>query len=157
MNQYSANYVPPQSGQTTQLPSFNNLTKSTGATSNHDQPVNLPPASSIINDGSPKKGHSASPSVPALSPAEKPPQQVPAHQTPAVQSQDTAAQSQAQAQAQAQAIMETQQGGSNYKPLNVKDALHYLDQVKLQFREQTNVYNNFLDIMKDFKSQKYVF
>ncbi|ODQ49447.1 hypothetical protein PICMEDRAFT_23790, partial [Pichia membranifaciens NRRL Y-2026] len=41
----------------------------------------------------------------------------------------------------------------NYKPLNVKDALYYLDQVKLQFRNQTDVYNNFLDIMKDFKSQ----
>ena len=46
---------------------------------------------------------------------------------------------------------------ANYKPLNVKDALYYLDQVKLQFRDQTDVYNNFLDIMKDFKSQKYVF
>lgn len=46
-----------------------------------------------------------------------------------------------------------QSGNLNYKPLNVKDALYYLDQVKLQFREQTDVYNNFLDIMKDFKSQ----
>lgn len=41
----------------------------------------------------------------------------------------------------------------NYRPLNVKDALSYLDQVKLQFRDQTDVYNKFLDIMKDFKSQ----
>ncbi|OWB58459.1 hypothetical protein B5S28_g4495 [[Candida] boidinii] len=40
-----------------------------------------------------------------------------------------------------------------YRPLNVKDALSYLDQVKLQFQAQTDVYNNFLDIMKDFKSQ----
>ncbi|PWN17764.1 hypothetical protein BCV69DRAFT_285648 [Microstroma glucosiphilum] len=37
--------------------------------------------------------------------------------------------------------------------LNVKDALSYLDQVKLQFAEQPDVYNRFLDIMKDFKSQ----
>lgn len=47
-----------------------------------------------------------------------------------------------------------QKGNPNYKPLNVKDALYYLDLVKLQFRNQTDVYNNFLDIMKDFKSQK---
>ena len=44
-----------------------------------------------------------------------------------------------------------------YQPLNVKDALSYLDQVKLQFAEQPDVYNKFLDIMKDFKSQAYVF
>ncbi|CAO1622068.1 unnamed protein product [Sympodiomycopsis kandeliae] len=37
--------------------------------------------------------------------------------------------------------------------LNVKDALSYLDQVKVQFAEQPDVYNRFLDIMKDFKSQ----
>ncbi|KAJ3415607.1 Transcriptional regulatory protein sin3 [Chytridiales sp. JEL 0842] len=41
----------------------------------------------------------------------------------------------------------------NYRPLNVKDALSYLDQVKLQFQDQPDVYNRFLDIMKDFKSQ----
>ncbi|KAI8374728.1 uncharacterized protein BYT42DRAFT_499846 [Radiomyces spectabilis] len=40
-----------------------------------------------------------------------------------------------------------------YRPLNVKDALSYLDQVKLKFAGQPNVYNRFLDIMKDFKSQ----
>lgn len=39
-----------------------------------------------------------------------------------------------------------------YKPLNVKDALNYLDQVKSQFASRPDVYNNFLDIMKDFKS-----
>lgn len=44
-----------------------------------------------------------------------------------------------------------------YRPLNVKDALSYLDQVKVQFFNQADVYNNFLDIMKDFKSQRYVF
>lgn len=41
----------------------------------------------------------------------------------------------------------------NSKPLNVQDALSYLDQVKLQFQDQPDVYNRFLDIMKDFKSQ----
>jgi histone deacetylase complex regulatory component SIN3 len=34
-----------------------------------------------------------------------------------------------------------------------QDALSYLDQVKVQFSEHPDVYNRFLDIMKDFKSQ----
>lgn len=38
----------------------------------------------------------------------------------------------------------------------VDDALWYLDQVKAQFGDQPHVYNNFLDIMKEFKSQRYV-
>ncbi|KAG0032703.1 Transcriptional regulatory protein sin3 [Podila clonocystis] len=42
---------------------------------------------------------------------------------------------------------------SNYRPLNVRDALSYLDQVKVQFQDHPDVYNRFLDIMKDFKSQ----
>ncbi|CAG8503876.1 11727_t:CDS:10 [Diversispora eburnea] len=42
---------------------------------------------------------------------------------------------------------------NNKQALNVKDALSYLDQVKVQFSEQPEVYNHFLDIMKDFKSQ----
>ena len=37
--------------------------------------------------------------------------------------------------------------------MDVKDALSYLDQVKFQFQDQPDVYNKFLDIMKDFKSQ----
>ncbi|KAH9887270.1 hypothetical protein C8Q73DRAFT_713400 [Cubamyces lactineus] len=44
------------------------------------------------------------------------------------------------------------QNGSE-RPLNVSDALSYLDQVKMQFSERPDVYNKFLDIMKDFKSQ----
>jgi paired amphipathic helix protein Sin3a len=42
------------------------------------------------------------------------------------------------------------------RPLNVTDALSYLDAVKIQFQDQPDVYNHFLDIMKDFKSQLYV-
>uniref|UniRef100_A0A673AJM6 Paired amphipathic helix protein Sin3a n=1 Tax=Sphaeramia orbicularis TaxID=375764 RepID=A0A673AJM6_9TELE len=38
-------------------------------------------------------------------------------------------------------------------PSPVEDALSYLDQVKLQFGNQPQVYNDFLDIMKEFKSQ----
>lgn len=37
----------------------------------------------------------------------------------------------------------------------VEDALSYLDQVKLQFGNQPQVYNDFLDIMKEFKSQRW--
>ena len=35
----------------------------------------------------------------------------------------------------------------------LNDALSYLDQVKIRFQDQPDVYNRFLDIMKDFKSQ----
>lgn len=48
------------------------------------------------------------------------------------------------------------QGGPNLlaqqNKLSVKDALSYLDQVRLQFEKKPKVYNQFLDIMKDFKS-----
>lgn len=40
--------------------------------------------------------------------------------------------------------------------LQLQDALTYLDQVKVQFHDQPDVYNRFLDIMKDFKSQSCV-
>jgi hypothetical protein len=38
--------------------------------------------------------------------------------------------------------------------LKVEDALNYLDQVKYKFGNQPQVYNDFLDIMKEFKSQR---
>ncbi|EDV28962.1 uncharacterized protein TRIADDRAFT_52359 [Trichoplax adhaerens] len=40
-----------------------------------------------------------------------------------------------------------------FQRLKVEDALSYLDEVKRQFGNQPQVYNDFLDIMKDFKSQ----
>lgn len=40
----------------------------------------------------------------------------------------------------------------HYSPY-FQDALSYLDQVKVRFVDQPDVYNKFLDIMKDFKSQ----
>ncbi|KII93988.1 hypothetical protein PLICRDRAFT_99544 [Plicaturopsis crispa FD-325 SS-3] len=43
--------------------------------------------------------------------------------------------------------------GTPGRPLNVADALSYLDAVKVQFQDKPDVYNHFLDIMKDFKSQ----
>ncbi|KAM4619084.1 SIN3 transcription regulator family member Aa isoform 3-T5 [Polymixia lowei] len=47
----------------------------------------------------------------------------------------------------------TAQGQQQFQRLKVEDALSYLDQVKLQFGNQPQVYNDFLDIMKEFKSQ----
>ncbi|KAK1235479.1 hypothetical protein PQX77_001298, partial [Marasmius sp. AFHP31] len=40
------------------------------------------------------------------------------------------------------------------RPLNVTDALSYLDRVKVQFLDQPDVYHHFLDIMKAYKSQQ---
>uniref|UniRef100_A0A673JAE7 SIN3 transcription regulator family member Aa n=1 Tax=Sinocyclocheilus rhinocerous TaxID=307959 RepID=A0A673JAE7_9TELE len=48
------------------------------------------------------------------------------------------------------------QGQQQFQRLKVEDALSYLDQVKLQFGSQPQVYNDFLDIMKEFKSQSRV-
>src|SRR6266571_5700751 len=45
------------------------------------------------------------------------------------------------------------QNGVMDRQLNVTDALSYLDAVKIQFHDRPDVYNVFLDIMKDFKSQ----
>ena len=36
---------------------------------------------------------------------------------------------------------------------NVTDAVSHLDTMKIQFYDKPDVYNNFLDIMKDFNSQ----
>ncbi|KPM05974.1 paired amphipathic helix protein Sin3a-like protein [Sarcoptes scabiei] len=40
-----------------------------------------------------------------------------------------------------------------FQRLKVEDALSYLDQVKFKFNDKPQVYNDFLDIMKEFKSQ----
>lgn len=54
--------------------------------------------------------------------------------------------------AQAQAVQQQQQAqGQGQQPI-LNDALSYLDQVKVQFVDHPDVYNRFLDIMKDFKS-----
>ena len=57
---------------------------------------------------------------------------------------------QPQAQQQQQ-IGQTQGQGQGQQPI-LNDALSYLDQVKVQFADHPDVYNRFLDIMKDFKS-----
>ena len=46
-----------------------------------------------------------------------------------------------------------QQGSAQFQRLKVEDALSYLDQVKFMFSGQPQVYNDFLDIMKEFKTQ----
>ena len=51
-----------------------------------------------------------------------------------------------------QPALENQNGAAD-RQLNVTDALSYLDAVKIQFHDRPDVYNVFLDIMKDFKSQ----
>lgn len=40
------------------------------------------------------------------------------------------------------------------RSLNVNDALGYLDEVKNRFQTKPDVYNHFLEIMKDFKSKR---
>ena len=47
-------------------------------------------------------------------------------------------------------------GQPSYQRLKVEDALSYLDQVKSKFQNNPEVYNDFLDIMKEFKAQKSV-
>ena len=42
---------------------------------------------------------------------------------------------------------------TNFQALSVGDALLYLDQVKIEFSEKPEIYNEFLDIMKNFKAQ----
>jgi paired amphipathic helix protein Sin3a len=44
-------------------------------------------------------------------------------------------------------------GDGEERQLNVTDALSYLDAVKVQFADRPDVYNHFLDIMKEFKGQ----
>lgn len=46
-----------------------------------------------------------------------------------------------------------QSPSNNFQRLKVEDALSYLDLVKFKFGNKPQVYNDFLDIMKEFKSQ----
>ena len=74
-----------------------------------------------------------------------------------------AAQQQQQQQQQEGAAASAQpanvQGGAGQPPpqmreLKVEDALLYLDQVKLEFGDRPRIYNEFLEIMKNFKAQE---
>ncbi|XP_012670299.1 paired amphipathic helix protein Sin3a [Clupea harengus] len=85
-------------------------------------------------------GHTSSPAV----------HSGPHHHTPAVHPQGPAV---GPAPHHPPASSAPAQGQQQFQRLKVEDALSYLDQVKLQFGNQPQVYNDFLDIMKEFKSQ----
>ena len=48
----------------------------------------------------------------------------------------------------------TAAGSAQFQMIKVEDALSYLDQVKFKFGNQPQVYKNFLDILKEFKSHR---
>ena len=48
-------------------------------------------------------------------------------------------------------------GDGGNRPLRVIDALSYLDRVKNQFDDRQVIYNEFLEIMKEFKSQEWFY
>lgn len=52
-----------------------------------------------------------------------------------------------------QGPQQQQSPGNSFQRLKVEDALSYLDMVKFKFNDKPQVYNDFLDIMKEFKSQ----
>ena len=58
-----------------------------------------------------------------------------------------------QQQQQPPQSQQQQSPGGNFQRLKVEDALSYLDLVKFKFGSKPQVYNDFLDIMKEFKSQ----
>lgn len=74
-------------------------------------------------------------------------------QQPAHQQSSQAAIPQVVPPPQAHTAAQVQGQQQQFQRLKVEDALSYLDQVKLQFGNQPQVYNDFLDIMKEFKSQ----
>lgn len=98
-------------------------------------PPKLPDVAPVVAPEPTKASPKASP--PPLPQATEVPAQVP--EPPVTASEDAPAGSLAE--------------DTNVRPLNVTDALGYLDCVKQQFADQSDVYNRFLDIMKDFKSQ----
>uniref|UniRef100_A0A667XYG5 SIN3 transcription regulator family member Aa n=1 Tax=Myripristis murdjan TaxID=586833 RepID=A0A667XYG5_9TELE len=85
-------------------------------------------------------GHTSSPAVHGAS----------HHHSPAVQSHASSVMS---GHGHTTTPQASAQGQQQFQRLKVEDALSYLDQVKLQFGNQPQVYNDFLDIMKEFKSQ----
>lgn len=78
------------------------------------------------------------------------------HHPHQIQSHQALPQSQVlhQAHSQPPPQLQGQQTQQQFQRLKVEDALSYLDQVKFKFGNQPQVYNDFLDIMKEFKSQR---
>ncbi|ORY94197.1 hypothetical protein BCR43DRAFT_507394 [Syncephalastrum racemosum] len=87
------------------------------------------------------------PDQPYTSHSQPPQQQPPQQQQPQPSSSSSSSQPPPQQQ------QPHSRDNSGYRPLNVRDALTYLDQVKMEFSDLPNIYNRFLDIMKEFKSQ----
>ncbi|KPV76505.1 uncharacterized protein RHOBADRAFT_52502 [Rhodotorula graminis WP1] len=101
----------------------------------------------------PAPGHGAGAQPPpAGAAAPRPPQPYAQQPAPAKPGPPAAAHSPAPPQPQ-QPQQQTQQQQASFRPLNVRDALHYLDRVKQQFANEYEVYDQFLTIMKDFKTQ----
>ena len=48
-------------------------------------------------------------------------------------------------------------GASSAQKLTTNDALTYLKEVKDMFQDQREKYDMFLDVMKDFKAQRYIY
>lgn len=48
-------------------------------------------------------------------------------------------------------------GGSSVQKLTTNDALAYLKAVKDKFQDKRDKYDEFLEVMKDFKAQRYSF
>jgi len=51
-------------------------------------------------------------------------------------------------------IIRAQQQQTRYARPNIEDAQSYLVQVKINFANQPQVYNSYMNVMKDFKSEK---
>ncbi|KAL7310434.1 hypothetical protein PS15m_009938 [Mucor circinelloides] len=156
---------PPPPSRVTELPSILSPPRNSASPSFAHHHT-LPPASSLSSND-----HSSGPSTvlpPIPSRTATPPfnerrpsivrqpiqqqQSSPAQQHHQPHPQQSSQQSSNNTTSAAAATSPSSQGGG-YRPLNVRDALTYLDQVKVRFSDDPDVYNQFLDIMKDFKSQ----
>ncbi|CAO3597100.1 unnamed protein product [Absidia cylindrospora] len=158
------------------LPSPNSFVSTEHSSNLSSKPI-LPPLPTAVRAHSPYEDHSSTSSLPLPPPPPPPQQQQEQQQQHQQQHQQHQHQHQQQQQQQQQhkehhhrrsvtrtppppPIQQQQEDSptdpstaGGYRPLNVRDALTYLDQVKVRFSDQPDVYNRFLDIMKDFKSQ----
>ncbi|GAA5976417.1 hypothetical protein JCM10908_005492 [Rhodotorula pacifica] len=95
----------------------------------------------------------ASPSPSASTPQQQQQPQAAVQQQQSRQTAAQHAQSRAPPSAPQPQPQQQQQQQQTQAPLNVRDALQYLDRVKQQFANDYDVYDQFLTIMKDFKTQ----
>lgn len=115
-------------------------------TAKEESAERLPPAE---DHAEPRRDVSLPPTPPSVS-AEPPPTHSP---TPMLAAVSFSSSQNNLASAVRLPLVSYIEGQSQERQLNVTDALSYLDAVKVQFQDQPDVYNHFLDIMKDFKSQ----